>query len=144
MKRFWDKVTKGEPGECWNWQGATGHGYGSFHWRGRTVGAHRVAFELTHGPIPDGQVVRHRCDNRLCVNPEHLELGTQADNMRDMFERGRSTRGRPGWAAKLVDVADDIRECYGRGHLSQRELAVLAGVNQSVISRLLAGEQHYV
>jgi hypothetical protein len=74
---------------CWLWIGARhSMGYGKFD--GEM--AHRYAWQLVNGPIPDGLVVRHRCDVPLCVRPEHLELGTRADNSRDMVERGRSTK----------------------------------------------------
>ena len=94
--RFWCKVDVRAPAECWDWQGqATGSGYGRIKWGGRLESAHRVAYELTFGPIPDdhagyhGTVIRHSCDNRLCCNPRHLLAGSQADNVRDMVERGR-------------------------------------------------------
>ncbi len=75
---------------CWVWTAATvgRAGHGSFR-NGRHVLAHRYAYQAYVGSIPRGQVVRHKCDNPKCVNPDHLELGTQADNMRDMAERGR-------------------------------------------------------
>ena len=77
-------------GECIEWTGArSAAGYG----RLGTKYAHRVAYEKAHGPIARGMVVRHRCDNPPCVNPAHLELGTQADNMRDMAVRGRASSG---------------------------------------------------
>lgn len=63
-----------------------GNGYGV----SKGLYAHRVAYEVAFGKIPEGLVVRHKCDNRICINPEHLELGTQADNVRDMRERGRA------------------------------------------------------
>ena len=71
-------------------------GYGSFSVDGKSCPAHRVAFELTHGPIPEGQVVRHKCDVPGCCNPAHLELGTSADNNRDRDERGRGAKGGRG------------------------------------------------
>jgi hypothetical protein len=88
LKRFWSKVDV--TGDCWLWMASLGTaGYGQFAYRGRMRGAHRVAWELTHGPIPDGLFVRHICDTKLCVRPDHLELGTQAENVRDMHKRGR-------------------------------------------------------
>ncbi|WP_116364397.1 HNH endonuclease signature motif containing protein [Parahaliea mediterranea] len=64
-------------------------GYGGVWLNGKVRGAHRVVYELEHGPIPDGFVVRHKCDNRKCINPDHLELGTHRDNANDCINRGR-------------------------------------------------------
>lgn len=96
--RFWVKVEK--TADCWLWCGAPGgEGYGCIRIAGHAVRAHRVAWELTNGPIPDGLWVLHRCDNRKCVNPAHLFLGTQSDNMRDMHNKGRGYR--PGMGPQV-------------------------------------------
>ena len=92
VKRFWSKVDRA--GDCWIWTGElNNHGYGRFAtWTGgRRVRylAHRLAFELTQGPL-GALVARHTCDNPPCCNPEHLEVGTQADNLRDAVSRGRA------------------------------------------------------
>ena len=88
-ERFWSKVEKGDG--CWLWRGAIGsHGrYGQFNVVNRSRPSHRVAWELVNGPIPAGLYVLHRCDVGLCVNPAHLFLGTQKDNMADMMAKGR-------------------------------------------------------
>jgi hypothetical protein len=95
-ERFWEKVDKS--GDCWLWTGATyRNGYGNI-WdydRGRKVLAHRVAYELANGEIPEGLLVCHICDVRLCVTPAHLWVGTHGDNLSDMAMKGRSTKGRP-------------------------------------------------
>lgn len=91
-KTFWERVDK--TSGCWLWTGAksTNGGYGYFIYGrgGQKLRAHRVAWEMTHGPIPEGWVVMHLCDNPLCVNPDHLEVGTQADNVLDMRIKDRN------------------------------------------------------
>lgn len=88
MNRFWDKIDKS--GDCWLWQGATNGRYGHLSGeQGKTVYAHRVAFELSGEEIPAGLLVLHSCDNTLCVRREHLFLGTHKDNSQDMVTKGR-------------------------------------------------------
>ena len=84
-ERFWAKVAKSEG--CWEWQGATIDGYGSFWENKRGIRAHRYSYRLHYGPFDERLVVRHSCDNPKCVRPEHLRLGTSSDNMRDRTER---------------------------------------------------------
>jgi hypothetical protein len=87
---FWKNVNRNtRPGECWIWyEGRRHHGYGRIG--SLQEGAHRVAWELTNGPIPDGLDVLHKCDNPPCVNPDHLFLGDQEANMNDMAAKGRA------------------------------------------------------
>lgn len=91
MERFWTKVRVGDDAACWAWLGALAPaGYGRFRYEGRTAQAHRVAWELTNGKIPAGLVIDHLCRNRACVNPAHMEVVTQGENIR----RGDSLRVR--------------------------------------------------
>ena len=103
MKRFWDKVNKDGPlpdqdkypglGFCWEWTACiTIDGYGSFNFEGQSQLAHRISWLITFGVYPE-EYVLHRCDNRLCVRPDHLFLGTNADNIQDMVNKGRQSKG---------------------------------------------------
>lgn len=91
--RFWRGVDRGAPDECWEWR-AKGALYGLFrHLDGFREGAHRASYRINKGPIPAGMLVMHSCDNRRCVNPAHLSLGTPQDNMDDMARKGRRVAG---------------------------------------------------
>lgn len=138
LDRFWSKVFRPEHDGCWEWTaGCSGDGYGAFRSHGRQVGAHRFSFELHHGPIPSGMQVLHRCDNTICVRPDHLFLGTVTDNMRDKAAKLRGIHGANNPKAKLDEVeVRRIRERVARGEC-QRAIARELGVGYLAIYRIV-------
>lgn len=117
--RFWKKVDKDGPihpicGQCWRWKGKPSRsGYGQFMVNHRSLRAHRYSYELCIGSIPGGLDVLHRCDNKWCVNPDHLFVGTKQDNQRDKVEKGRQAKGETIGGHKLTDEQiQEIRRRY--------------------------------
>ena len=141
-ERFWSRVDK--TSDCWEWKGYIKNtGYGQFFFKGKQTGSHRVCWELIFGVIPDGVYVLHHCDNRTCVRPDHLWLGTQADNLADMVEKGRSAYGETNGNSKLVaDEVITIRGLSAKGKTG-RSLARLFGISESMISKIIL-QKHWV
>ena len=160
-ERFGEKFIKGDgPNACWIWTDcmstgdSRGTGYGRFWLRGKTLRAHRVAWELYRGPIPDGLHVLHRCDNPSCVRPDHLWLGTTGDNNVDRDAKGRGNCGRGDQHGLHVHPERIARgEQHGHARLTiqqiqairrdarfQREIAAAYGVAQSTISVIRSGK----
>ncbi len=154
--RFWTKVDRSAgPEACWPWRGyIRTDGYGQFALtHRRPARAHRISWELAHGEIKNGLWVLHRCDNPPCVNPDHLFLGTHADNEADKVNKGRQARGpsngmvlhpdrRPRGSkhgrAKLTDEQVlEIRESWERRSCTQSALAAKFGVSISTISLII-------
>ena len=103
IERFHAKYEIDPISGCYNWIAHKNHGYGSFKYKKKMRRAHRWIYEYLNGPIPEGLVVRHKCHNPACVNPEHLELGTQQDNIDDKQEAGRTPRGEKHYHSILTE-----------------------------------------
>jgi hypothetical protein len=139
--RFERMLDRRDPNECWPWLGYTDKdGYGTIApTHGTLKKAHRVAYEMMIGPIPDAMGVLHTCDNPSCCNPLHLFIGTQADNDRDRDQKGRTQRGERHGNAKLTaDAVRQIRTLRADG-ASQQGIADRFGVHQTAISSVLSG-----
>lgn len=145
MDRFWAKVSVGRENECWEWRGAASKsGYGSFGVSGRTKYSHRISYEAHKGEIPHGFDVCHSCDNRRCVNPAHLWLGTRAQNMADCAAKGRARgpnyKGSQIGTSKLSEAAvADVKIALARG-ARPADLGRKYGVTPQAISRIKSGK----
>lgn len=144
--RFWSKVNK--TSGCWEWTGKQWNKtwYGVFWLNGRNHGAHRIAYELSVGPIPPGLCVLHICDNPLCVRPDHLRLGTHAENRADCVAKGRQAKGATYWAisqpeklargerhwgAKLTE--EQVRDIRARTDMSGAAIAREYGISRTTV-----------
>lgn len=139
--RFWKKVAVGAPDECWNWtacvMGGKHGGYGMIGIQYTTVLAHRLSYYIYYQKDPGAMFVCHKCDNPSCVNPRHLWLGTNADNLTDMARKGRSSRGSRQYCSKLTEEqVKDIRKEFQLG-TSRTTLAKKYHVRYHVIVDLL-------
>ena len=147
--RFWDRVDVGDEDECWEWQSfVRPDGYGRLWWggdRNERKRAHRIAYQLAYGEI-DGEMVLHHCDNRSCVNPNHLYAGSHEDNVQDAIERDRYEPYHPpdDWegedhpASKLTDAeVRELRSRYEEEDITQYELADEYGVHQTTVNKIL-------
>ncbi len=134
---FWSKVDCSGDG-CWEWQrGRMKAGYGETWHNKRVTYTHRLAWEYTNGPIPNGLKVLHSCDNRACCRPEHLFLGTDADNVRDMIAKGRNKQGEQAPNARLTEA--DVRFIRtNHPAMSAHELAERFGVHHNHIHAIIS------
>jgi len=141
--KFEEKFVRRKASECWLWSGYTlPTGYGNMQIRTpkiKNMRAHRVSWELYRGPIPDGLMVLHKCDVRACVNPNHLFLGTNADNMADMAAKKRSCLGEKNGRVKLT--ASEVLEIRDRPEGYAR-VARVYGVSKSCI-RLIVTRKNW-
>ena len=135
-----DRVAIDAETGCWIWtrgRYAAPFDYGMVR-AGKVRKAHRVAYELWKGPIPEGMLVRHRCDTPACVAPDHLEVGTPQDNANDKVERGRSLPGELAPKAKFTnDEVREIRDRYAAGGLTMRKLGQEYGATSAAICRII-------
>lgn len=154
LARFWSRVQRGDG--CWLWRGSIGtNGYGVEMDGSHRRLVHRLMYERSYGAIPDGLFVCHRCDNPICVRPDHLFLGTHDDNMADMVAKGRQTQGdrhpvhlnperqrgeRNGNARLTKAQVEELRKLYATGKYLQKELARMFGIGRSNMSAILRGE----
>jgi len=128
--KFWAQVEVKGGNDCWIWHGYKFSGgkkaksvRGYFYWAGRLWRAHRLAFVLAHGSIPANRFVCHRCDNPLCVNKNHLYLGTAKENVRDMVRKGRQHKRIPDKAVR------QIRSLAKKGTISRKKIATKFGIS---------------
>lgn len=125
--------------ECWEYIGRRNNlGYGQIYHGGKHLKVHRIAHAIFIGPIPEGMSVLHKCDNRPCFNPDHLFLGTQQDNVKDMISKGRAFGGLKGTDNGRTWLHDkDVKEIFAlldKGTLTQKEIGDMYGIAQTTVS----------
>ena len=145
--RFWEKVNKETPSGCWEWKNSVkGNGYGQFftHFESegrKCLSAHRFVWSLVNGPIPDGLWVLHKCDNRICVNPDHLFLGDRRDNMLDCAAKGRVCtigKSRITHCKNGHEFTPENTKITTLGHRKCRSCVVINNANRAIRARSMA------
>ena len=138
-----EKVKKTGKNGCWSWTGNVNpKGYGTIKrgYNENNIVAHRASWEVHRGPIPDGMLVLHKCDNPPCTNPDHLFLGTHQDNMDDMVTKERQSKltGENHGRAKLTEKEVlEIRDLYGFHHYERNELALKFNISYATIGDII-------
>lgn len=144
LNNFWDKVATSNYGNtCWFWQASTTKdGYGTFRVGMKIIKAHRISYFLHYGTFDDKLYVLHSCDNPACVNPKHLFIGTQFDNMQDMSKKGRcDNKGEKNGRAILnKEDVSKIRELHKSKKYKNKELANMFGVALVTIEKIVANK----
>jgi hypothetical protein len=130
--RFWRNVAKGRTdGMCWHWTaGRFSNGYGQFRVGKKKVRAHRYAYQITRGEIPSGMFVCHTCDQPLCVNPDHLFLGTAADNAHDRDRKGRTAKGKRHGIHTYPEKVRHVGEENGSSKLTWAQVSRLRSLRK--------------
>lgn len=127
---------------CIEWTGALMHkGYGHINWRGKVYRTHRLSYAAVNGDIPEGMFVCHKCDNPKCMNPEHLFLGTYADNSADMAQKKRSTIGERNPMAKVNTATVQAIRILGNTGMFQKNIAEKFGISREAVGLILRGER---
>jgi hypothetical protein len=142
VERFWSKVDRSTPTDCWLWTGGTcGNGYGNILWRKRKEIATRVSWEIAHGQPPGELFVLHTCDTPRCVNPAHLFLGTNRENALDAVAKGRMNTGERNGSAKLTE--DDVRSIRRSLAAGERQCDLMRryGVARSTMCNIATGKR---
>lgn len=148
IKNFWNKVDIQGPDECWPWQAYINDtGYGCVGVGCKVYLAHRIAWEITYGPIPESLFCCHKCDNPACINPGHMFLGTHQDNMTDKSLKDRARKGISntkitGSKHKLSKLTEEqvleIRRLYAlESHILQREIGILFNISDKTVSQII-------
>jgi hypothetical protein len=152
MRKLLSKISVDSVTGCWNFNGSTaGRGYGQIYGYPKTKLAHRVSYELHKGAIPSGLCVCHKCDNMKCVNPDHLFLGTVAENNQDMIAKGRGVqsnlphpKGELHPRTRLSDVqVSEIRELCSNSGMTQTQIGELYGIKHAHVSRIKLLQRRY-
>lgn len=154
IDKFWSKVSIGRKDDCWRWLAHIGKdGYGVFSVYSKLLKAHRFSWLITNTEkdIPEGLCICHKCDNRFCVNPNHLFLGTYVDNMQDMIKKGRQSvgmchgkklRGEKNGKVKLTQIqVDEMRKIAKTEKITQHELAEMYNISETQVSNILSGKR---
>lgn len=141
IRRFYSYVQVGKEDECWEWLGFTAVGYGMFMFDGKPMKASRFIWWFTTGQHPEELYVCHHCDNKMCVNPKHLFLGTQKENMQDAVRKGRIVHGAKHYNARLTE--NDVREIRAKrtAGISCHQLTTEYGVSFTQIWNIVRRKQ---